>query len=127
MHQISLGKVTVATAGTTVKLATVAAALKLPDNILNNGKMVFKIEVFPILSNTGTVFVGLTTTSRQAPAFLASTGVGVIKEIQKPATSGPIDVVTIQASEEQNAVNISDYLLDVSVNGEGAYVVLTVA
>ena len=128
MHQIAIGKVTVASAGTpTTMAAAITAAFGsggIPKTLLDNGK-VHKIEVFPLLANTHGVYVGLSTTSRQNPTFSASTGVGVLKELTTPAATGHQDHYEA-CSHAGNDLNPNDYLFDVVTSGEGVYVTLTV-
>src|ERR1017187_10560743 len=123
MYQVALGKVTVTTAGTPKIIASKITNDAFPVNLLPNGKC-HKIEFFPFLANTGGMYIGLSTTSMQAPAFVASTGVGVLKEIASPAANGKQDWFEACADEELNSLNPSDYLVDSAVNGESVYVVL---
>lgn len=126
MHTISLGFVKTVTAGTPIPLATPFAALGLAAELTNNGK-VHEIQAWPLLANSGITFFGHSTTSRQSSIVMnKSTGVGVLKQVQIPATTGQQDHVSIQACDESNSLLVSDYAIDSNVNAEGFAIFLVV-
>jgi hypothetical protein len=125
-HSISLGKVTVAAAGTLVKLSTIIAALGLSDDALPNGRC-HRVKISPFLGNAGGVYVGLDSASRQGPAFSSSTGVGVLRELQKPSAGGLQDAFEANGAPGENSIRPADYLVDVSSSGDAAWCELEVA
>lgn len=123
MHTISLGFVKVPTPGTPVLLSAVFAALNVPAGLTEGGK-VHKIEARPLLANTGIVYAGQSGADPQGKsgpgtAFAKGTGVGLLAQIQVPATTGHEDKFVVCASDHTNSVNINDYAFDAAVSNEG--------
>lgn len=121
MYVISLGKVTVTTATTIVRLSTILAALSLAADL-----KVHKLEFWPTLGNTGAVHVGIDASAPAAGGvpMLVSSGLNVIKSIQKPSTTGQQDQLTIQG--EGMSVRVADYAVDATTNGDSFQVFATV-
>ena len=114
MEIFSLGKVTVATAGTSVPLSSV-----VPSNFPSNNSCA-RIVVSQVMGTTGKPCFGTT-------AVVAATLVGAIKQFAPSASSGVTDTyVHGQGSEDGNPLNAGDYAIDVTVNGEGLIVSIEV-
>ena len=114
MEIFSLGKVTVATAGTRVPLSSV-----LPSNFPSNNSCA-RIIVSQVMGTTGKPCFGTT-------GVVASTLVGAIKQFAPSASSGLMDTyVHGQGPEGGNPLNAGDYAIDVTVSGEGLIVSIEV-
>lgn len=110
-----LGYVAVTTAGTPIPLSTKLAAAGLAADYKAH-----ELQFWPRLGNTGIVYVGLDTSAPGnvgTVAMVKATGVNVLKELQKPATTGQQDHLTI--CSDGNNVRLADYAVDAAVNGEG--------
>jgi hypothetical protein len=99
MQVISLGKITVTTAGTPVR-ATATSTLA------------YKIIVEPLVGNTGKSYVGTS-------ALTVSTGAGLIKTFLPVATNGFNDIWEICAEDGGNALDVSAFWFDVQTSGQG--------
>jgi hypothetical protein len=114
MQIFSLGKVAVATAGTPVALSSL-----LPANFPSNGSCA-RIIVSQVMGTTGKPCFGTT-------AVVASTLAGTIKQFAPAATSGLTDTyVHDPGAEGGNPLNVNNYAIDVTVNGEGLIVSIEV-
>lgn len=127
MHVVSLGYVTVPTPGTPVPLGPVLAALNLPADKTQGGKC-HCIEMWPLLSNTGIVYAGLSAVAfaSQGAVMNSATGKNVIKQVQTPSTSGHQDFAKVCATDESNSVVVADYAIDAAVASNGFSVFLIV-
>jgi hypothetical protein len=126
MHVISLGSVKVLTPGTPVLLGSVLTALDFSADILQQRKC-HRIEMWPLLANTGAVYAGLSATARAAGGVVmnATTGKNVIKQVQTPAAAGHQDFVELHAGPG-NAVLVDDYAVDAAVANNGFDIFLSV-
>ena len=127
MYTIALGYVKVPTPGTPVSLSTVIttynAALAAAGKTfqLDANEKVHKIEAWPLLSNTGVVYLGLDTSASCSTGAVMnkSTGVGVIKAVQVPGASGHQDCAFVEGEGNENTVRIADYAIDAANANEG--------
>lgn len=103
MQPTFLGKVTVASAGTPVPLS---ADLTL---------RACAILVSTIPGLTGNVYLG-------GAGLDQNTLAQVMLKFNAPSAFGPPDSFLVEARGGQNALQVSEYFLDASVNGEGALV-----
>lgn len=106
MQVFPFGKVTVATAGTSVPLSSVLPA--------GCPTKVHRIIVSQVFGSTGEPCFGTT-------AVVASTGVGVIKQFAQAGSTGLLDTY-VHEGDPGNELNIEDYALDVTVNGTSLFV-----
>jgi len=114
MEIFPLGKVTVTTAGTAVPLSSV-----LPSNFPSTDSCA-RIVVSQVLGTTGSPCFGTT-------AVVAATLAGTIKQFAPAAASGVTDTyVHGQGAEGGNLLNVNDYAIDATVNGEGLIVSIEV-
>jgi hypothetical protein len=102
-----------------VKL-TIIAALGLSDDVLPQGRC-HRVKISPLLGNAAGVYVGLDSSSRQAPTFSSSSGVGVLRELQKPSAGGLQDTFEANGAPGENSIRPADYLVDVSSSGDSAW------
>jgi hypothetical protein len=104
----------------------VLTALNLADNIIGCRKC-HRIEMWPLLANTGIVYGGLSATARVAGGVVMNKGTrqAVIKQLQIPAASGHQDFVEIAAGAG-NSVLVDDYAVDAANANDGFDVFLTV-
>lgn len=93
--------VTVAAAGTPVRVSTISIQAS-------------HIRVEPARANTGRILVGDSSLS-------ASTLAGVISDLAIPGVAD-IPSLDIDAGDGTNALDVSDYYIDATVNGEKARV-----
>jgi hypothetical protein len=103
MQPTFLGKVTVASAGTPVPLST--------DLTLR----ACAILVSTIPGLTGNVYLGGAGLDRNTLAQ-------VMMKFNAPSVFGPPDSFLVEAQGGSNALQVSEYFLDVSVSGEGVLV-----
>lgn len=101
----SIGKVTVTTAGTKVRLT---ANETTPG--ANLGAQTILIQA--LSGNTGKVYIGLSTLNK-------STGAGVLGVLNVPPTTGDLPLLTLTAPMAPALFNAADLYLDVDTNGEG--------
>ncbi len=102
MNIVPLGKIAVTTAGT-------------PVQILAAGAKCAAIIVAAIGGTTGKMYFGTSTVNKTTLA-------GAIKEFLPSAASGFADSIIIDNTEDGNPLQMSDYWLDSTVNGEGLLV-----
>lgn len=111
----SLGYVKVATPGTPVSLSTVLATLGLDANL-----KVHKIEFWPLLTNTGATYVGLSASAPGSTGTMnKSTGAGVLKQVQTPSTGGHQDLAKFSGSNNENSVRVADFAVDATNSNDG--------
>lgn len=121
MYVISLGLVNVASAGTPTKLADVLSNLGLPADL-----KVYCIRGWQHVGQTHSMYVGLSDTAPDGKndggttgaVFVASTGVGLIKEVIAPPTTGHADHFEVCAPTQINAVRVADYAIDAANNND---------
>ena len=125
MYTIDLGYVKVPTPGTPVTLAAVIAsynaALPAGRQQIDANEKAHKIEFWPLLTNTGLVYVGLAV---GAPASNGSpmnkaTGSNVMKAVQVPASGGHQDFFIAEGSKGANDIRLADYAVDAANANEG--------
>lgn len=116
METLSLGKVTVATAGTPTQIKNLLPAA-LPGWFPANHK-VYRINVQQA-GNTGKVSFGTSTVN-------AATLAGTIYQLLPEATSALKDSYRHEAPDSGNQLQLDDYYLDVTVSGEGALISIDV-
>jgi len=128
MYCIPLGYVTVPAAGTPVAMASVVAAFNAAMTAagktvqLDPNEKVHKIEFWPLVTNTGVVYVGLDVSAPMSTgaAMNKGTGLNILKAIQVPAASGHQDFFFAEDTDGSvNTVRIADYALDVATSGQG--------
>ncbi len=102
MTIVPLGKIVVTTAGT-------------PVQVLATGAKCAAIIVAATAGTTGKVYFGTSTVNKTTLA-------GAIKEFLPSAATGFADSLTIDNTETGNPLQMSDYWLDSTVNGEGLLV-----
>ena len=115
MQAISLGRVTVPTAGTPVSLLsqmTTAQKAMLPPS-----QQVASITIWPDPAASGKVFVKC-----QGPGQPS----GIIAALPQPTGGYPVPWTT-PGDPSRNSINYSEFSLDAVTNGDGAYVTITVA
>jgi hypothetical protein len=103
MQPTFLGKVTVASAGTPVALST----------DLTLRACAILVSTIPGLS--GNVYFGGTGLNQNTLSQ-------VMMKFNAPSVFGPPDTFLVEARNGRNALQVSEYFLDVSVSGEGALV-----
>lgn len=111
----SLGYVTVTAAGTPVR-----ATVNQPDPALRIGAQAVLFQALP--GNAGIVYVGLGGTTMDP-----TTGTGIVGIVPAPAdpTSGPFPSVVISIPVMAAGLNVADFYLDASGNGNGVLVSYT--
>jgi len=117
MYSISLGYVTVTTAGTPIPLSTILAALNLDPNLKVN-----KLEAWPLGTTAANMYVGLADIAnggtRTITVMNKGTGVGVLKQLLPPAATGRNDFFREEAPAGQvNTVRVADYAIDTDTSG----------
>lgn len=104
MQTVPMGKIAVATAGTSVPITT-------------SRIMCWKIRVQAMLGETGKVYLGDLTMAAGA------SHTGVIKEFWPTGAPGAVtDSFEFDCHDQGNMLDLSKFALDVQVNGEGALV-----
>lgn len=121
MYVISLGKVTVTTAGTIVSLSTILSNLALDAKL-----KVHSLSFWPSLGNAGAVHVGLDSSAPRAGGapMLVSSGKNLLKSLQIPAATGQQD--HLKVCGEGMSVRVADYAVDVTTNGDSFQIFATV-
>jgi hypothetical protein len=115
MQAITLGRVTVATAGTPVLLSSLFTAAQLA--MLPPSGQVAYIEIWPDPAAVGKVFV-----KAQPPGQPLAT----VAALPVPTGGYPTPWST-SGDTSRNGVSYKQYSLDVATGGDGAYVTLWVA
>ena len=111
MQAYVVGKVTVATAGTPVRLPA------LPLSYGSNG-LVARIDFSAPSSMSGaSVFVG------QFGTLVKATGVGVFKELMKPTAAAFSDEYSTPELCEGNTIDPQFFAVDAATSADGPYVV----
>ena len=115
MQAIVLGRVNVPTAGTPVLLSTLLTAAQKA--MLPPSAQVAIITVWPDPAATGKVFVKC-----QAPGQ----PIGIIAALPVPTGGYPVPWST-PSDPSRNSINFAQFSLDAAVNGDGAFVTLSIA
>ena len=115
MQAISLGRVTVAVAGTPVTFASLLSAAQRA--AIPPSGLVAKIDVWPDTSSTGPVYVKCQPPGYAAPVIIAALPV--------PSGAYPLPWST-DGDTGRNAVPYQQFSLDAATGGDGAYVTLWV-
>ena len=110
MAQLSFGKVTVTTAGTIVRATSTQS-----DPTARVGLQSIQFQALP--ANTGVIYIGTS-------AMVKSTGVGVLGIIPAPtsATAGPFGSFSVAEVLAPAGLNLADFYIDSTVNGEGVII-----
>lgn len=107
----ALGKITVTTAGTRVRITS---GQSVPG--ANISCQSITVQAWP--ANTGRIYVGTV-------AVVGSTGVGVYGYVPIPASDGTTSPgMSLGVEGGGNALNAADFYLDASVNGDSAIVTI---
>jgi hypothetical protein len=115
MQAITLGRVTVAAAGTPVLLSSLLTAAQKA--MLPPSGQVASITIWPDPAASGKVFVKC-----QGPGQ----PIGIVAALPVPAGGYPVPWST-SGDPSRNSINYAEFSLDSAVNGDGAYVTITVA
>jgi hypothetical protein len=99
MQVISLGKITVSSAGTPVQASSTSI-------------LAHKVIIEPLSTNSGKSYVGTS-------AITVSSGAGLIKTFLAVAASGINDQLVISAGDQGNSIDVSQFWFDVATNGQG--------
>jgi hypothetical protein len=103
MQILSLGKITVTTAGTPVQATSTSI-------------MAHEVIIEPLAGNSGKSYVGNSTIN-------VSSGAGVSKTFLPPAASGGNDSYRLNArSGDGNTIDVSQFWVDVQTSGQGVTV-----
>lgn len=105
----SLGKVTVATAGTLVRLTVNISA-----SLTRVGAQAIVVQ--PVPGNTGVVYIGLAGMDK-------TTGAGVLAIVPAPAsaTQGPFPQVKIELPQVPAGLNAAELYVDASANAQAIF------
>ncbi len=115
MQALTIGRVTVATPGTSVTFASLLTAAQKA--AIPPSGLVARIEVWPDPSATGKVYVKCQLPGYAAPVILAALPV--------PVGGYPIPWAT-DGDSGRNQIPYAQFSLDVATGGDGAYVTLWV-
>jgi hypothetical protein len=111
MKSIPLGRVTVATAGTPVPLASVITQAQ--QAMLSAAGLCAKVEVWPDPTSSGKVFVKDAKTGNVMAAL--------------PVPTGGYPVPWSTPEIDHNGLRPTDFALDAATSGDGAFITLWVA